>query len=231
VQPSAAEVLEVACGTGLLTRELLRVLAASAHLTSTDLNEPMLAAAQQRVADPRVRWQRADIMALPFDEAAFDVVVCQFGVMFFPDKVHAAAQVRRVLRPGGTYLFNVWAGLEDNPVARVAQQTIDECFPADPPRFYHVPHGYHDPRRIKADLSAAGFGHVAVDVRDLMCASESAEHAATGMVQGTPMFFAVRERSAPTVEEVTRRMADALRTEFGTGRIQTTMRELVVSAS
>jgi SAM-dependent methyltransferase len=222
-----ARVLELACGTGLLTRELLRVLPAGATLTATDLNDPMLDVARRLVRDERVKWRQADAMALPFETASFDAVVCQFGVMFFPDKVAAAAEARRVLAAGGAYLFNVWGTHADNPLSRVAQQVVQDAFPTNTPGFYHVPWGYHDRRPIEDDLRRGGFKTVTIEQVDLIARSASAEHAATGLVQGTPMAAAVMDRG----DEITRRMAAAFRREFGEGEIATPTRAYVVTAS
>src|SRR5690349_2607472 len=84
-----SRVLETAAGTGVVTRAMARLLPAHAELIATDLNQPMLDRAAAVGTERAVRWLQADAMRLPFDDASFDVVVCQFGVMFFPDKAHA----------------------------------------------------------------------------------------------------------------------------------------------
>src|SRR5258708_7275957 len=156
VQPR--DVLETAAGTGVLTRALASRLAPSVRIVATDLNQPMLDQASRRQAHGAPQWKQADALALPFDDRSFDVVACQFGVMFFPDKVQGYKEARRVLRPGGRFLFNVWDRIEENEFADVVTQALARVFPRDPPRFMaRTPHGYSDAERIRADLNPPGF--------------------------------------------------------------------------
>lgn len=160
VEPS--DVLETAAGTGALTRAMASRLPADARIVATDLNQPMLdRAAAMTPGDDRIRWRQADALALPFDDHCFDVVACQFGVMFFPDKVQGYREARRVLRPRGTFLFNVWDRLSENAFVTVVSATLARLFPADPPTFMErLPHGYHDLTAIRAHLEAAGFSSI-----------------------------------------------------------------------
>ncbi len=222
--------LELACGTGILTRRLRERLPASGQLIATDLNEPMLAYARGRLGKhPRVEWHQADATELHFSAGSFDVVVCQFGLMFFPDKPRAAREVRRVLRQGGLFAFNVWDTLAQNPLARIAHETIGGFFPTDPPDFYLVPFSYADPGEITRLLSEAGFGEVELNYLPLEARSESAEHVAAGLVQGNPVGAAIRERGG-SVDTVTAAVAEALRREAGSGPIRFNMQALVVTA-
>ena len=155
-QSRPRKLLETAAGTGVLTRALAATLPAGAAITATDLNEPMLAQAKATLPDPRVEWRQADALALPFDDASFEVVACQFGVMFFPDRVKGHAEARRVLAPGGRLVFNTWERIEENEFPDVVMQALAEVFPHDPPRFMaRTPHGYHDPDLIRS-ANAAG---------------------------------------------------------------------------
>jgi ubiquinone/menaquinone biosynthesis C-methylase UbiE len=95
-------VLETAVGTGVVTRELARILPLGVAITATDLNEPMIALAQANIGGERIRWQQADALDLPFPNGAFDVVVCQFGVMFFPDKPKAFGNLIVCFDPAAT---------------------------------------------------------------------------------------------------------------------------------
>ena len=148
----AERVLETAAGTGIVTRALLRVLSGGASVVATDLNQPMLDRAAERVASSRVSWQKADAQSLPFPDGAFDAVVCQFGVMFFPDKQKAFREARRVLRPGGRFIFNVWDGIEHNEFADLVNAAVADMFGDDPPRFLaRTPHGYHDKQAIGSE--------------------------------------------------------------------------------
>lgn len=154
----ATSVLEIAAGTGVLTRELAERLPAGATIVATDLHQPMLDCAMRVGTDRAVEWQQADALQLPFANRTFDVVVCQFGVMFFPDKARAFSEARRVLRPGGALVFNVWDRIGENDFANGVTDALASLFPDDPPRFLpRVPHGYFDLALIRRDLAAAGF--------------------------------------------------------------------------
>jgi ubiquinone/menaquinone biosynthesis C-methylase UbiE len=159
---SPSVVLETAAGSGVVTRALTPILSPDASYVVTDLNQPMLDyAATRQVADARISWRRADAQALPFDDAAFDLVLCQFGVMFFPDRKSGYREAKRVLKPGGCFLFNVWDRIEENVFANDVTNALAEIFPSDPPRFLaRTPHGYHDTTLIRSELDRAGFSSV-----------------------------------------------------------------------
>jgi ubiquinone/menaquinone biosynthesis C-methylase UbiE len=158
VQLDPLAVLEVAAGTGVVTRAMAARLPASAAITSTDLNQPMLDYAASLGTRHPVTWQQADAMNLAFDDGSFDVAVCQFGAMFFPDRAGAYAEFCRVLRPGGSLLFNVWDDIQHNEFADVVTAAAATVFPDDPPRFLaRTPHGYHDLEGIRQELTTAGF--------------------------------------------------------------------------
>jgi SAM-dependent methyltransferase len=190
------EVLEVACGTGIVTRRLREALPASATLVATDLNEPMVEYARAAVPDPAIVWRQADAQALPFEDGSFDVVVCQFGFMFLPDKAQGFREARRVLRPGGLLLGNVWRSRDENPWARSVHATVADLFPADPPRFLETPYGYFDSERIHSDLAEAGWDGVKLDAVRLESLAESALDVATGIAKGSPLSFELAERGA-----------------------------------
>src|ERR1051325_791684 len=152
LSPSA--VLETAAGSGVVTRALAPRLPAGASYIVTDLNQPMVDyAASRQPPDTRIKWRQADAMALPFENAAFDLVCCQFGAMFFPDRPAAYGEAKRVLKPGGHFLFHVWDRIEENVFADTVTNALAEMFPKDPPRFMaRTPHGYHDKDLIRRDL-------------------------------------------------------------------------------
>ena len=158
---NAERVLETAAGTGIVTRALDRSLSPGVSIVATDLNQPMLDHAAERISSSRVSWQKADAQALPFPDGAFDAVVCQFGVMFFPDKQKAYREARRVLKPGGHFIFNVWDKLEYNEFADLVTAAVADMFATDPPRFLaRTPYGYHQQQAVIAELRSAGFIHV-----------------------------------------------------------------------
>jgi ubiquinone/menaquinone biosynthesis C-methylase UbiE len=226
------DVLETAAGTGVLTRALASRLAASTRIVATDLNQPMLDQASRLQPAGAVEWKQADALALPFGDRRFDVVACQFGVMFFPDKVQGYQEARRVLRPGGRFLFNVWDHIACNEFADVVTEALAGLFPDDPPRFMaRTPHGHHDVERIRRDLEAAGFAQVAVDAVEARSRAPSARQAAIAYCQGTPLRSEIEARGATRLEEATSRAADALAGRFGSGPVDGRIRALVVSAS
>lgn len=227
-----ATVLETAAGTGVVTRAMLKVLPATARLTATDLNPAMLEIAKGASGDDdRVAWQQADALALPFPDRSFDLVACQFGVMFFPDKVTGFRQARRVLKPGGRFIFNVWDGLAANDFVRVLSTALDEVFPENPSRFMErTPHGYHDLERIAAELAAAGFSDVGAVAVDAVSRVASARDAATAYCQGSPLRSEIEARGG-NLEEVTAIGERALVAAFGSGAVEGRIRAYVISAT
>ena len=160
---AAGRVLELAAGTGVATRALASILPATSSIVATDLNVPMLEQAKAIDIARPVEWRQADAMQLPFENGAFDAVVCQFGVMFFPDKPLAFSEARRVLAEGGVFVFNVWDRIEENEFADMVTTALTRRYPDDPPRFLaRVPHGLLRPssdrkgprrRRLRAAAS------------------------------------------------------------------------------
>ncbi len=224
-------VLEIAAGTGVVTRAMAKALPSSARITATDLNEPMLNHAKTKLADPRVAWKVADAQALPFDDQSFDAVVCQFGAMFFPDKVKAYKEARRVLKPGGRYFFNVWDRIADNEFADVVTQAVGEMFPDDAPLFLaRTPHGHHDVGRIRADLTAAGFSDIAAEAKDERSKAPSPREPAIAYCEGTPLRNEIETRDKSRLQEATSRGADAIARRFGTGPVDGRIRAIVITA-
>ncbi|HKW85154.1 MAG TPA: methyltransferase domain-containing protein, partial [Burkholderiaceae bacterium] len=180
-----------------------------------------------------VRWQQADAMHLPFDAASFDVVVCQFGAMFFPDRPHAFREVRRVLRPGGTFVFDAWDRIEDNEFADVVTNALATVFPADPPRFMaRTPHGYADRGQIAADLAAAGFT-AAPNIETIAARSRavSADVPAIAYCQGTPLRGEIQARSGASLGEATAAAAAAIAARFGSGPVDGKIQAHIVSVA
>ncbi|NEV01214.1 class I SAM-dependent methyltransferase [Bradyrhizobium sp. UFLA 03-164] len=226
------DLLEIAAGTGAVTTVLATELP-DTQIIATDLNEPMLAQAKTHLAGkPNIRWQQADALSLPFGDASFDVVACQFGAMFFPDRVEGYAEARRVIRPGGRYFFNVWDRIEENDFADVMQQTMHRVFPSNPPQFMaRTPHGYHDPARIRADLTAAGFRDIAIELVTQRSPAASPQDVAIAYCQGTPMRGEIEAQGQPSLEAATERVAEALARRFGNGPIDGKIQALVISAA
>lgn len=226
-------VLEIAAGTGILTEQLAQLLPADAAVVATDLNPPMLAVAQKRLqghaSGSRIEWREADATTLPFADGSFDAVVCQFGVMFFPDKASAASETHRVLEPGGRWLFNVWGNLEENPVPRIAHETITGYFSDDPPQFYQVPFSMHDEESTREMVAGAGFSDVSVIPVRFTAEAPSARHAAIGLVRGNPVLAAIEERGMVGADEIIEAVAAALTRELGDGPMRAPMLAYAVS--
>jgi ubiquinone/menaquinone biosynthesis C-methylase UbiE len=226
-------VLETACGTGVVTRAMAARLPADARITATDLNQPMLDYARGMQADDkRISWKQADALALPFGDQSFDAVVCEFGAMFFPDKVQGYKEARRVLKPGGRLFFNVWDKISENDFAHTIAQALAEMFPDDPPRFMErTPHGYHDGGQIRAQLAAAGFSDVTIDAVDARSKAASPRDPAVAYCQGTPWRNEIETRGAARLEEATDRAAEAMARKYGKGAVDGRIRAFVITAA
>lgn len=225
-------VLEVACGTGVVTRELAKLLPQTCSILATDLNSAMVEHAQEIGTVRPVGWQAADVMDLPFAESSFDVVICQFSVMFFPDRIEAYRQIARVLRPGGIFLFNVWNGIEENEFAHVVTESLRSLFPKDPPMFLaRTPHGYFSPDLIATDLQKAGFEDFKITQRDSVSSALSPEVPAIAYCQGTPLRNEILARDSSALEKATEMATEALRSRFGQESIDGKISGAIVEAS
>ncbi|MFO0996313.1 MAG: methyltransferase domain-containing protein [Alphaproteobacteria bacterium] len=229
--PESGAVLETAAGTGIVTAALLGTLPPTARLVATDLNQAMLDHAATKMKAPNLAWRQADATALPFEDRSFDAVVCQFGVMFFPDKRKAHEEVRRVLKPGGRYLFNVWDRLEFNDFGRVVHEAVVGCYPSDPPGFLaRAPYGYADPAAVTDAVRAAGFERVEIESLAFQSRAPSSRDPAIGFCQGSPLRAEIEARKTKTLDEVTDAAADAIAARFGRGPIEGRIRAHVVTA-
>ncbi|MEO8908747.1 MAG: methyltransferase domain-containing protein [Gemmatimonadaceae bacterium] len=228
----ARNVLEVAAGTGIATRRLLEALPRGAQITVTDLNQPMVDYARRAIGnDPRVTWRQADALSLPFSDQEFDAVVCQFGVMFFPDKALGLREFHRVLSKGGHLLFNVWDSFEKNPLGMIPHTTIAEFFTSDPPDFWKIPFGYYDTAEIRKRVSAAGFVDVEIDTVKVEGKSPSAADAAKGLITGTPVVNSIRERGPEKLDAIEARTSERLAKSYGTKPLCIPMQAHVISAT
>jgi ubiquinone/menaquinone biosynthesis C-methylase UbiE len=202
-------ILETAAGTGIVTAALARALP-GAEIVATDLNPDMLQVAASHIGSPRVAFAPADAQALSYPDSGFDLVVCQFGAMFFPDRVAAYREARRVLAPGGTLLFNVWDRLDANPASHAVAEAVAALFPDDPPSFIaRVPFGYHDKAQIEADLRAAGFATIE-DETVAKRSRGSARDLAPGLCQGSPLRAEIEARAPDRLDEATEAAVTAL---------------------
>jgi SAM-dependent methyltransferase len=210
-------VLEIAAGTGVVSRAMAIALPETASIVATDLNQSMLDQAIARGTKRPVTWRRVDAMELPFADGSFDAVVCQFGVMFFPDKVGAYAQVHRVLRSGGLFVFNVWDRIQENEFADTVTTALEALFPDNPPRFLaRIPHGYHDHDTIQRHLAAGGFTALpAITTLAARSRAASCEHPAVAYCQGTPLRNEIEARESSRLAEATAIAGEAIANRFG----------------
>ena len=229
--PPLRRVLEIAAGTGVVTRALAATLPPSTAIVATDLNPPMLEQARAIGTQRPVEWRQADAMQLPFDDGAFDAVLCQFGVMFLPDKPKAFAEARRVLKPGGVFLFNVWDRIDENEFADCVTRALESVFPDDPPRFMaRTPHSYHDRAAIAHDLQRGGF--VARPTISTVAARSRAATAripAVAYCQGTPLRNEIEARDASRLGEATDAAEHAIARRFGPGPVDGKIQAHVVA--
>lgn len=224
-------VLELACGTGIVTREIVRAMPGDASLVATDLNPAMLEIAKTEAGgDARVSTAVVDACTPSYEDGSFDVIACQYGVMFFPDKIGSMKQARRVLKAGGKYVFSVWDSLEHNPIPRAVHETLAGMFPANPPRFLEqLPYGWSDRAEIERTVRAGGFANVTVETVGFPSSAPTAGEAAKAWVEGTPLRPALAERGAADPAPVTARVAEVLAAKFGAGPCGSMMRAVVVT--
>ncbi|HUR34433.1 MAG TPA: class I SAM-dependent methyltransferase [Vicinamibacterales bacterium] len=224
-------VLEIAAGTGVATRALATGLPPHTSIVSTDLNQAMLDRAAAVGTGRPVEWRQADSQDLPFEDGAFDAVVCQFGVMFFPDRPRAFSEARRVLRAGGVLIFSAWDRIESNEFADTVTTSLAERYPDDPPRFLaRTPHGYHDRPTIERDLAEGGFASaVQFAVRRERSRASSPRVPAIAYCQGTPLRHEIEARGGISLVEATDIAARAIGRRFGTATVEGAIQACIVT--
>ncbi len=232
VQPGS-RVLEIAAGTGVVTRALVDELGADVSIMATDLNQPMIDHAATVRSDANITWQQADAQELPFDDQSFDAVACQFAVMFFPDKVKAYSEALRVLKPGGQFHFNIWDELKENEFGFTVQQALAELFPDDPPQFLsRTPYGYFDISVIKDELERGGFtNEPKIETIAVRAKAADPSHPALAMCQGTPLKNEIESRDATLLKHATDVATAAIAKRFGEGAVECKIQAHVISVS
>lgn len=224
------DVLEIACGTGIVTKRLRERLDPVVRLVATDLSKTMLDYARVKLGGAGIEWREADACKLPFEDASFGAAVCAFGVMFVPDKTAAFREARRVLREGGTFLFNVWDRLEENPHAHSNAQVFDELFPGDQEmQFAKLPFGMHDPTLLRKLLAEARFREVRIEPKRIEVHSPDARTLAIGQIRGTPRSLLIEKRGA-SLEDVIDKAAAALAKAGGEKPYRSHAQAVVVEA-
>jgi ubiquinone/menaquinone biosynthesis C-methylase UbiE len=224
-------ILETAAGTGVVTDALAKALP-SAEIVATDLNQAMLDVAATRVTSSNVTFRQADALELPFGDDEFDLVVCQFGAMFYPDKVLGAAEARRVLRGGSRYLFAVWDRIERNALSHLANQSLIATYPDNPPQFMtRGPYSYHEREWIERDLRAAGFEEISIETVQCTSRSASAEDGARGLVYGSPMGVELADYGADALDRVFEDLWQSARQFEGPNGFEAPMSAHIVTAT
>lgn len=181
-------VLELACGTGRVTAHLVKLLDEDGKLTATDLNADMIAVAKQRVDNENIEWLVADAQELPFDADRFDHIICQYGVMFFPDKWKAFKEAHRVLQPGGRYLFNTWDDMKFNPRTTIIRSIMEEMFADEAPEFLQKgPYSFYDPEEIRRLMEEAGFTEITIEVVQKQSSYKTEDDFIKGFIDGSPL--------------------------------------------
>jgi ubiquinone/menaquinone biosynthesis C-methylase UbiE len=224
------DLLELACGTGRVTAHLARSVKHDS-LTATDLNNDMIEVAKKIVTDKNIEWMVADATELPFKANSFDAVVCQFGIMFFPDKLKGLQEAYRVLRPGGKLIFNTWDKVEKNPAIHEGRKIIESYFGDNPPGFYNIPFSMHDEKEFQSLLKSAGFKNIKISVVQKEGISSSAEDLSKGMVEGNPIFLSIIEKDPALVEPIEKHVAKVLAEKFGDKPLKSSLSAWVCEAN
>lgn len=224
-----AHILEIAAGTGQVTRNIIKSFP-EAKITATDINPGMLEVGKRIVQSGNVTWMAADACGLPFEDNSFEAVICQFGVMFFPDKQKAMNEAFRVLKPGGQIVFNTWDSLENNRICMIPEEVVNRIFPDDPPPFYKIPFSMYDPAEIESLLINAGFNQIEVKNKKMEGYSESPDNAVTAFTEGNPIYLQIMERDPAILPVFQKALREELVKEFGTGRFTIPLSEFIATA-
>jgi ubiquinone/menaquinone biosynthesis C-methylase UbiE len=223
------KVLELACGTGRVTKHLVQTLP-DAEIVASDFNPDMIAIAENNAKSDNIKWMTIDMQDIPFDDNHFDLVVCQFGIMFVPDKQKAFQEIHRVLKTGGVLLLNAWDALTKNPPFTIANLIVNSFFTTDPVLFYHVPFSYHDETEMKHHLAEAGFHSAVIKLVPKICVSDSAAHAVKGLLEGNPVFAFIQERNPAVLPDIRKKLEEELVLKLGDHPMRCAMQAWVIEA-
>lgn len=229
IQPNS--LLELASGTGRLTKLLPSVLPAEALIIASDINPAMVEYGQKTVSDKRIDWKQIDAVTLPFEDDSFDCIAVQFGVMFYSDRIKAYKEALRVLKPGGTIIFTSWDEIKYNPVAKITNEVLSDFFPENTPAFYSVPFSYFNRKTIENDLIQSGFENVQIDTVNLSGYSKSAADSAKGLIKGTPTITAIEERNSGLVEPLLAELGRRLSDRFGESSFHVPLQAHIVTGT
>jgi ubiquinone/menaquinone biosynthesis C-methylase UbiE len=231
IDPRQAQtVLEIACGTGRVTRHLKSTLLPSARLTATDINPDMIAVAKSALNCETITWATADAQALPFPDESFDLVVCQYGLMFVPDKPKAFAEAFRVLKNGGIFLFNTWDNIRHNSFMHTGAEVVAGFFADNPPVFFKTPFSMHDEQELYSLAAAAGFRNVQVRLVKIECSSSNAHDIANGIVKGNPVYNEIRAGGEQDIQKIIDAVAKAIAAKHGDHPVKGSLQAFVCQA-
>lgn len=230
---SPKNTLEIAAGTGVVTRALAPQMPDDAKYTVTDLNQDMLDYAKSKQPEPsNISWQQADVMALPFEDQSFDTIICQFGFMFFPDKIAAMTEVKRVLKPNGEFIFNVWDRIENNVFADLVTQAVCKLYPDNPPLFLdRIPYGFYNNDAIRNTLQDAGFKYTVIQDKLAISTAPTAFDVAKAFCHGTPLCNELEAQGEGALDAATQAAADLIEEFYGKGEVGAQVQGFVVTAS
>lgn len=220
-------VLELACGTGIVTKYLPEIFTHGETLVATDINPDMMEIAKKKITGERIEWNVVDMMNIPYPDNSFDLIFSQFGLMFVPDKDQVYSEAYRVLKPGGKFLFNVWNTLEKNELFVLTKKTVNNFFPDNPITFYDIPFSYNDKNEIEKSFAKAGFKDVSIDELPKTCVTSNPEDAATGLTTGNPAAAMINERNAAILPEIYEKLRDAMEKNFGRDPMKCKLNALV----
>ncbi len=224
-------VLELACGTGRVTKHLEETLPDDAHLTATDISPDMIEIAKEKLKGKNIEWNIVDMQNIPFQNSSFDLVLCQFGIMFVPDKVAAYKEIFRVLKSGGKFIFNCWNNLESNKFAVYADKVINSFFPDNPVTFYSIPFSYYDKVVIMEELDKGGFENSSINLVKKEGQSKSSKEAAAGLIEGSPAAIAINERDPKLITVIREKLAEMLSKEFGSNPLKCSLEAYVIEST
>ena len=224
-------ILELASGTGRLTKLLPTITNDNAEIIASDINPAMVSFGEENIKHDKIKWLQVDAVSLPFEDESFDCVVVQFGVMFYSDRIKAYQEAKRVLKPGGTFIFATWDDIQFNAMPLITKETLEYFFPVDTPAFYSVPFSYFDKKQINSDLTEAGFSNIKTETKQLKGFSASAHDAAKGLIQGTPTVTAIEERDAEKLPLILDNLLNKITQKFGTSTLEVPLQAIVVSST
>jgi len=221
--------LEIAAGTGRVTRHLRQLIQPSAKLIASDVDDDMLAVAKRKLGHLDIDWQHIDARELPFDDNSIDLVVCCFGYMFVPDKAKAFAEVYRVLKPQGQFIFTTWDRLENNGASYISRSIAEKYFEGPLPASYNAATSMSDESVIRPLLQHAGFAKSTIEKVGLSGVCTSAKEAADGLVHGG-MYEEIRKRNPAVIDEIKFKVEKQLADKFGEAPMVAPMSALICRA-